>query len=459
MLTPFLEDEASRVELANRVWRKKLLPFGDVEYKGRTLRFTRDYLGQVVNAFRDRAYDMVPFQLADGQNTHTNDPERTRGEITGMELGEDGLYVNVRTDEAGSQVLERNPKLGVSARIVEGYARSDGKHFPAAVQHVLGTLDPRIPGLGAWEAVEAANPVPDTVLDLSNEAFTALAVEAPKDKAAKKAAKAQRRAEKQDSDAGKQTEPASDTAGADPEGGAVMANLNATQQRKLDRLLAIPDETLAAIEAGGTVVTPAELEALTAPGDGTEGEADDAEAEALAAQIAAMSDDEIAALEAEFNAENETGAEAPEPEHAPEGEPVGASLANDEYEMAILMARAETEETRRELAVISARLREEDYQGEKRRLADLGVPPYITELAKPLLEGAGHAVELANGKTVDAGAVMRQVLTEFARQVKLLDLGAELGSPMDEPEDAGREDTAAQREDVISRFKSMTGLR
>ena len=68
-------------------------------------------------------------------------------------------------------MLTANPKLGVSARIVEDYARSDGRHFPAAIQHVLGTLDPRIPGLGAWQAIEAASPVPDTVIDLSAATF------------------------------------------------------------------------------------------------------------------------------------------------------------------------------------------------------------------------------------------------------------------------------------------------
>jgi hypothetical protein len=130
-----------------------------------------------------------------------------------------------------------------------------------------------------------------------------------------------------------------------------------------------------------------------------------------------------------------------------------------EAQFAIDLANAKADETARELAVVTARLREEDFQGEKRRLADAGVPPYITELARPLLEGAGHAVELSNGKTVDAGAIMRRVLSEYARQARLLDLDVELGSPMDEPEDAGREDRTAEREDVISRFKSMTGLR
>lgn len=451
MLTPFLEDEASRVELANRVWRKKLLPVGDVEYKGRTLKFTRDYLGQVVKAFQDRAYDQVPFQLADAQNTHTNDPERTRGEITGMELGEDGLYVTAQLTPEGEKVLERNPKLGVSARIVEGYARSDGKHFSAAVQHVLGTLDPRIPGLGAWEAIEAATPEPESVLDLSAESFTALAGAGLDGKEARKAAKAQRKAAKS---AEKQTEPASGSAGADPEGGADMADLTKEQRQRLEKLLALPDETLDALAAGGTVVSPAELEALTAPGDGDADEGD-----AIAEEIAAMTDEDLAALEAEFEAENGAAADDATAGSAPEREPVAAGLGNDEYEFAMAMAISKQEETARELAVVTARLREEDFQAERRRLADMGVPPYITDLAKPLLEGAGHAVELSNGRTVDAGAIMRKVLAEYGRQVKLLDLGAELGSPMDEPEDAGREERDSSREDLVSRYKSMTGLR
>ena len=69
-------------------------------------------------------------------------------------------------------MLAENPYLGVSARIVEQYSRADGAFFPAAVQHVLGTLDPRIPGLGAWQPVEMSNGGDSAVvIDLSNYAF------------------------------------------------------------------------------------------------------------------------------------------------------------------------------------------------------------------------------------------------------------------------------------------------
>jgi hypothetical protein len=443
VLAPFYRSRA--VELGNRLWRKKVLPVGDVEYKGRTLHFTLDYLKNLASAFADKAYDQVAFQLADAQNTHTNDPERFRGDIVAMDAEQDGLWLTLKPTEAGDKVLKDNPRLGVSARIVEDYARSDGRHFPQAIQHVLGTLDPRIPGLGAWQAIEAASPAPDRVLDLSAESFTDLAA-TPKEQ--RKAAKAQRKAEKQ------QTDPAGDGTD-DTEGEAVVAdlvNLTAEQQARLAKLLALPDTTLDALAAGGLVVTPEELAALTAPGDDDEDE-DGRDVDDAVAEIGAMTDEELDALQAEFDAEFDTSTT----ETVPEGEPVTAGLSA-EAQFSIDLANARADETARELAVVTARLREEDFQAEKRRMADLGVPPYITELARPLLEGAGHAVELANGKTVDAGAIMRRVLSEYASQARLLDLDVELGSPHDAPDDEGDGQQATAREALVARMKSVTGL-
>jgi hypothetical protein len=519
VLTPFHGSQA--VELGNRLWRKKVLPVGDVEYKGRLLHFTKDYLGQLVTAFQSRAYDQVPFQLADAHNTHTNDPERTRGEITAMELGDDGLYVTAALTPEGEQVLAANPKLGVSARIVEDYARSDGLHFPAAIQHVLGTLDPRIPGLGAWEAIEAASPVPDTVIDLSASVFAgdepvdlarpwlpskeywasvgASHGKPPPDRGgsdeekaanhisdAKKAASMGMhdaaaahlaRASALTSDPATQAQintvgkgaaqiavnhgkgAAYQLAGDTPdifEGTDGMPDLNGLsdeQKARLAQLLELPDEQLEALAAGGVVLTAEELAALA--GDPDDGQGGD-DADDIAAQVAAMTDQEFAAVLAEFEAE--TGTPGFTPNYMPEGEPVAAGLSA-EAQFAIDLATARAEETQREMSVISARLREQDYQAEKRKLADLGVPPYITELARPLLEGIGRTVELANGKTADAGQIIRKVLTEYAQQVRLLDLDVELGSPMDEPEDAGREQRDASREDIVSRYKAMTGLK
>ena len=38
VISPFTFSSA--VELANRLWRKRILPIGDIEYQGRTLNFT-----------------------------------------------------------------------------------------------------------------------------------------------------------------------------------------------------------------------------------------------------------------------------------------------------------------------------------------------------------------------------------------------------------------------------------
>jgi hypothetical protein len=383
---------------------------------------------------------MVPFQLADAANSHTNDPERTRGEIKSMDLEDDGLYITAELTEDGERVLTANPRLGVSARIVEGYDRSDGKHYPAAIQHVLGTLDPRIPGLGAWEAIEAASPVPDEVIDLSASQFaggdgTASSPPPP---------------------APPRPDPAAQESPGRTDGMPDLDALTDEQKTRLAQLLELPDDQLDALASGGLVLTPDELLALTGSADpagdegGDEGGEDEDEAagdgDGLAMEIAAMTDEEFTAMQAAFEAEQH------------QEEPVAAGLSA-EAQFSIDLAVARQEETARELSVITARLREQDYQAEKRKLADLGVPPFITELARPLLEGNGRTVDLANGKTADAGQIMRRVLTEYAQQAKLLDLDVELGSPMDEPEDAGREQRDAGREDVVSRFKQMTGLK
>lgn len=245
---------------------------------------------------------------------------------------------------------------------------------------------------------------------------------------------------------------------------ADLTSLTDTEKQRLTRLLALPDETLDALAAGGMVISPEELEALTAPGEGGEGEGGEGDGEGepggvdeLLAEIDAMTPDQLAALEAEWAAAED----GEQPEYEPEGEPVAAGLSA-EAQFSIDLANARAEETAREMAVVTARLRVQDYEAEKRRLADLGVPPLIVDMARPLLEGTGRTVELANGQTADAGQIIRQVLTEYAAQARLLDLDVELGSPMDEPagvaDEAQAEQRATDRASTVSRFKAVTGL-
>ena len=169
--TPVVCAEAT-VDLANtRRFRKQILPLGEINYKGRKIRFDEPYLRNLVNAFREKAFDQVAYQLADERNSHTNDPERTRGELVDVELTADGLDGIFDLTEAGVQTIKNNPKLGVSARIIENLERADGKRFPAALQHVLGTLDPRITGMKPWQEVALSNEAATEVIDLTSESF------------------------------------------------------------------------------------------------------------------------------------------------------------------------------------------------------------------------------------------------------------------------------------------------
>lgn len=402
ILTPFTGASATQ---AGGRWRKKLLPVGEIAYKGRTLKFDRGYLAGLVEAFRQRAYDQVPFQLAGDENKHTNDVERTGGQITGMELGADGLYIEVEPTERGKRVLAENPGLGVSARIVEEYDRSDGKFFPRAIQHVLATLDPRIPGMGGWQAVEAANDA-EVTYDLSGEEFT-------------------------------REEPG-------------MPELTEQQQQRLAALLNIDPERLAAVAAQ---VDPAAAEGLN--GDGAAPEpAEEDELAALEAAIDGMSDEQLAELEAQMEAEEAAEAGA-EPEPAAAGAALSAEAA-----AAIELAKATGDENARQLSIINAQLDHERWQNERAKLIGSGgVPPFLADLAQPLLEGAGHVVDLAGGKSVDAGQITRKILAETGKLLSQLGLetGVELGTPADEPGDQVGE---TQRDEIVGRAKAqLFGIR
>lgn len=176
LLSPFNTGPA--VELSRSLWRKQILKKGTINYKdnlGRTRKITFDdaYLSDLAKSFKEGAYDQVAFQLADANNTHTYDPERFRGDIKGVEVASDGLYAYLDPTPEGAELLRKNPKLGVSARIMEGLEHADGRKFPRAIHHVLGTLDPKVTGLGSWQEVALAEEAGDTI-DITKEEVTTL---------------------------------------------------------------------------------------------------------------------------------------------------------------------------------------------------------------------------------------------------------------------------------------------
>jgi hypothetical protein len=400
ILTPF--DLGIATPEAGKTWRKRLLPVGKINYKGRALQFTREYLSGLAQAFKEQAYDQVPFQLAGDENKHTNDVERTGGDITGMDVQPDGLYITVVPNERGAAVLTSNPRLGVSARIVEAYDRADGRYFPKAIQHVLATLDPRIPGLGSWSAVETSNDDAAVITyDLSGAEFAG-------------------------------------------EEGPAMPDLTEAQQENLATLLDIPADKLAALIGK---LDSGDLDRLNGSTPADETPLTDAQLDDLVDQALAM--DAAGLLD-----EDEDGDGNPVSQ-VPAG--AGAAGLSNEQQMAIELAQATGDESMRQLGIISTQLDHERWLNERRKLVnDHGVLPFIADLAQPLLEGAGHTVDLSNGTSVDAGQIVRRILTEYGKITSQLGIDVELGSPMDEPDD-GTATTA--RDDLVNRAKAqMFGL-
>lgn len=383
VLTPFELSTATKT--GPNTFRKQLLPFAEIDYRGTKLSLNKEKLEAMVQSFTDGAYDTVPLVFADGKNNHTMDPRFVTGEVIGMEVTDHGLDMLVSTSDEAAKLLSNYPKFGVSARFFENLERSDGKKFPAAVQHALITLDPVIAGMSPWEPISLSNAEGEE-LDLSTQTYAALA-EAP-----------------------------------EPEE-KIMAGLTEEEIAQMRELLQLVN----AVDDGDTEdeETPeqkaareaAEAKAAEEAGaDGDENLFSDEDLEALAAAAAAEVDAEEKAL---------------------------VEASKGDTGDAVELANARIGEQAVELAALREKLEAKDFAAEKASLArQFGIPPAVTELAKPLLMGT-QVVELSNGTSVDAGEVMRNVLKELGKTTKLMDLSHDIGNAVDVDNEVAEADERA----------------
>lgn len=385
VLTPVNNSDA--IELGRSTWVKQILPIGQLDYSGRKLNFTREYLDDIVSSFKSRAFDAVPLQLADASNSHTNAVDRAAGEVIGLQATDEGLFATVSTTDKGSQILRDHPNLGVSVRLVEDYIRQDGHgstSHKAALQHVLGTWAPRVAGMKPWEPIECSEETTD-VIDLSALVFTA------------------------DGSAVAPNPPASVTpgAGVDPaDSGDTEETVATFTDEQIAKLLTL-------IEGGGT---------------------DSADDQAVDDKPPAV----VPVVPAEVVAEG-----ADEDEQVEQA--IAAATGDDEgkvVDLALVELRTTADRQAIELAEIKAERDQEKWNYEREQLVrDYGIPPAIIALAEPLLKGSKHVVELSQGSSVDAGAVLRSVLHGVAKTYgKRVDLSGPLGSAH---EADGTEDEAA----------------
>jgi len=158
-------------------FKKRILKEGTFDYKTQSgekikLDLTAPELKKYVEAFKNKAYDEVPFQFG-----HTNDADKRGGTLVQVEhvpgKGIDGYF---ELDTKAAEYVEKYPNFGVSPRLVLDISRADGKSYEGAIQHVAGTVVPRLNGMGPWEKVELSESE-DTddstpILDLSTETIT-----------------------------------------------------------------------------------------------------------------------------------------------------------------------------------------------------------------------------------------------------------------------------------------------
>ncbi|WWT39787.1 hypothetical protein [Microcystis phage Mwe-JY05] len=428
--TPIADGDV--VELGNGIYRKQVLRPLEIDYRGRKIRFDRGYFDNVASSFRAQAFDTVPFVLAPENNSHTMAAERgAYGEVLGMESSDDGLFATLRLSEEAERIVQANPKFGVSVRVKEQYTRPDGQHYPAAMQHLLGTWDPKITGLSPWEPVDLSNEPGTEVIDLSKPDDTeeqdmtaslagpdladliARGVISVNDPDALDAAGVDWTA---DGDTAAADDTAEDTDGAEdgnrawPLDGDGFPDIEAMSPEEF----AAWSQTLADDESVDD--TDDDLGDIADADESDEGDHTD--------EPYADTDDP-----------DDYGHTGADPAEVAASHAYGAALElshddPDEYHAGYQAAVVEMSGEQNELR---GRLDAGDYREERNRIVQrYGIPPYLIDLAQPLLQGSGRDVVLSNGETGDAGEVMRGFIDGLGKAmdrlgINLLDLSQSHG--------------------------------
>lgn len=371
-------------KLGPKLFRKTVLKTGTINYMGKQINFDTNMLQNYVDNFNAGAKDQVPFVLVDASNRHVDLPERYRGEIKGLEVSKDGKRLDAVLEMTGSgaKLIEDNPKLGVSIRAVDRLERPDGLTFGPTIEHVAGTLDPKINGLGPWIPVELSNPTAN-VIDLSGTDEVSNNTEDKKE--------------------------------------SLMASLTDEQVQKLLGLLEGSEEAPDKGKKNKKV---------------THSEADDDENDEQGLESDSATDDELKDVASPVDEDEDENEDAPQLVNASNVDLEALELANARIDaQAVELARLRTE---------ADRTRYESERQEM--WSKFNLPPRIVDLARPLLEGSSNVVELSNGRKVDGGQIIRKVLHEFGTLMARLDLSNELGSAQEADEHSEAERVKSREE-------------
>lgn len=401
-------DLSAATKTGPRVFRKQVLAKRTIQYptpdgKTKTIAFDDAFLADLASSFTAGAYDAVPFILADDQNRHTMAPERFRGWVKGLEVTPDGLDAVIELSEDAAELVERTGgKLGVSARI-KPVRHVDGRSFPRAINHVLGTLDPRLTGMRPWEPIDLSDPA-DDVLDLSGVTY-------------------------QEGSTMPQTIDLSTLDPADADALLSFAAANGIDLSTEDD----PDAASPAAgadEAGGDDTTDGDDEALGLTDFDSEDGITDAELDALI-------DAELADVSLSTAAGDDDDTDLSDPLKDDDTGGLDESATLDLAAGAVGVAGEEAQAERNESARLRFELAARDY-------AAAGVPPHIIDLAEPILslsddDAATIDLSTPTGEPVDVRGIVRDMLDAVKGTI---DLSTEDGYGHENPDAAEGTDLA-----------------
>lgn len=373
--------------LGRNLFRKHVLPVGSITYKGRRIDFSRGYLAKLADHFKAGAFDAVPFLLAKDDNTHTLDPERHRGEIKGFELADHGLDAIIELTDEGAKVVRENPRLGVSARIVEeGMPEVECPRKVPAVEHVLGTLQPRVNGLRDWETVsDLSRSYPaEQVIDLTAATYD-------------------------------------DMPGTE-------ADIKLTDEQRA----ALKDAGIADDKAEAVAKIFAESGSEGTDADRTDADKDQSGLKKLLGKLTGKDSD--AEVEAEL--QKLVNDETPDETKADDKDKEPVALSK-EAQAALDLSTATAAEARKEAQAAVRALDEQRFATRKSELLDAGVPPAMVDLAAPLLKGDDEKViELSSGDKTSPREIVNKLLDEAKGYV---DLSTGFGSAVAEGDSQAEE--------------------
>lgn len=176
IFTPF--DLSDAVKAGRRRFWKQVLPVTKIDYKGMKVDFDPKFHMDLTQAFADKAFDQVPVVFADGNNAHNMDPRNFGGDVLKMEYRgpakEQGTWALIEADKDAAKAINKNPSLGVSARIRQMVEKADGRKFDRAIEHLCLTMNPRVTGMSPWQAVDLSEEDTDEneVVDLTAFNYT-----------------------------------------------------------------------------------------------------------------------------------------------------------------------------------------------------------------------------------------------------------------------------------------------